>query len=83
MNDMQLFIPRLETFFFLFFFSFFFFLHTASQYPRILLTVESLRFLKKKSKRNTLIYSFLLKKEILLDNFNEQSIKIIQSCQLS
>ena len=73
MNDMQLFIPRLETFF----------LTYASQYPIILLTVESLRFLKKKSKRNTLIYSFLLKKEILLDDFNEQSIKIIQSCQLS
>ena len=37
---MQLFIPRLETFL----------LTYASQYPRILLTVESLRFLKKKAR---------------------------------
>ena len=72
MNDMQLFISRLETFF----------LTYASQYPRILFTVESLRFLKKKSKRNNLIYSFLLKMELLQDNFNEQSTKIIQSFEL-
>ena len=61
-----------------------FFLTRASQYPRILWTVESSRFFKKKSKTKTSIYLFQLKMEILLDNFNNgQSVKMICSCQLS
>ena len=42
-----------------------------------------IKVLKEKKQENTLIYSFLLKMEILLDDFNEQSIKIIHSSQLS